>query len=152
MRTTESQKALFSMDPSTPEPSPEDRALVCCLLNMRGYVASFKAFETLQRLFIRGRIAVSDLPPWEISRWRERYMAEDENEQPLRDEDYPNIGPDDFLAWVDPFDFGAEHHWNTYKEKDFKLILEDAFTYWAKESPKRRKEFSEALAIYGMKL
>ena len=57
-----------------------------------------------------------------------------------------------FLAWVDPFDFGAENHWNTYKEKDFKLILEDAFTYWAKEIPKRRKEFSEALAIYGMKL
>ena len=140
------------MDPNTSEPSPEDRALVCCLLNMRIYIASFDAFEVLQSLFIRGRITGSDFPPWEICRWRKRHMAEDEYEQPLRDEDFPNIGPDDFLTWVDPFDFGAEHYWNTYKEKDFKLILEDAFTYWAKESPKRRKEFSEALAIYGMKL
>ena len=134
------------------EDSPENSALMCCIGNMQSYIASFNAFETLQRLFIRGRIIGSDFPPWEISRWRERYMAEDEYEQPLRDEDYPNIDSDDFLAWVDPFDFGAENHWNTYKEKDFKLILEDAFTYWAKESPTRRKEFSEALAIYGMKL
>ena len=152
MKASESQKSIFSIDPSTPKPSPEDRALVCCLRNMYIYLGSFTAAETLQRLLIRGRIVGCDFPPWEICRWRERYMAEDEYEQPLRNEDYPNIDSDDFLAWVDPFDFGAEHHWNTYKEKDFKLILEDAFTYWAKEIPKRRKEFSEALAIYGMKL
>ena len=134
------------------EDRPENSALMCCIGNMQSYVAAFKAIEVLERLFDGVGIGGSDFPPWELCHWKNRSQAEDEYEQPFRDEDYPSIGQDDYLAWADPFDYGAEHHWNTYKEKDIKLVLEDAFTFWAKESPSRRKEFSEALAIYGMKL
>ena len=152
MKENLNRQPLFSMDPSTPEALPEHRALVSCLVDMYRYLGSFTAFETLQSLFIRGRIAGGDPYPWEVCRWKERHQAEDEHEQPLRDEDYPHIQPNDILAWCDPWDFGIEHHWNTYKEDEFKLILEDAFSYWAKKQPARRNEFAEALALHGMQL
>lgn len=134
-------------------PSTTDDALMSCLAAMQCYLASFTAEETLQRLFDKfGGVGNGDPYPWELCRWKNRYMAEDANEQPLGDQDFPDITPDDFLAWCDPFDFGADNHWKTYSEHDFKLILEDAFGVWVKESPQRRQEFEAALASHGMRL
>jgi hypothetical protein len=148
-----SMQPLFSMSASAPEPDPVHRAIGSCLLDMRRYLGSFTAEETLQRLFDKfGGVGNSDPYPWELCRWKHRYVAEDANEQPLRDQDFPDIKPDDFLAWCDPFDFGPDNHWKTYSEHDFKLILEDAFGVWVKESPQRRQEFEAALASHGMRL
>ena len=143
---------LFSMNPASPEPAPVHSALVSCLLDTRMYLASFSAEDTLQRLLVRKGIGGGDPYPWELCRWQHRYMAADASEQPLLDEDFPDIQPDDFLAWCDPFDFGADNHWKTYKESDFKLILEDAFSCWVKDSPQMRQEFAAALAQHGMSL
>ncbi len=134
---------------------PEHSALIYSIGYMQMYLASFGAAEMLHNLFVRGRIAGGDPYPWDICRWGARVEdVTDINEQPLRDEDYPHIQPEDFLAWCDPDPgcFGPEHHWNTYKEDVFKQVLEDAFTYWAKEEPRRRKEYEQALAKYGMRL
>ena len=134
---------------------PEHSALLHNIGYMQMSLPSFSAAEFLHKLFDEVGIGGGDPYPWDVYRWGSRLEnVEDANEQPLRDEDYPHIHAGDFVVWCDPDPhcFGPEHYWNTYKEDVFKQVLEDSFTYWAKEEPRRRQEFEQALAKYGMRL
>jgi len=150
------QQLPFSMDPSTPQPPPEHRALVSCLVDLRRYfLGAGETSATLHRLFDRGSVGNGEPWPWELCRWHMRYIVVDDNDQHwLRDEDHPEVKPDDFLACCDPDPgcFGPDHFWHTYTEYEFKRILEHTFSVWAKEDPNRRSEYATALAEFGMKL
>jgi hypothetical protein len=132
----------------------EHLALFSCLNDMYPFLRPGEVAEALDRIFVRGRICNGDPYPWELCRWKERYMAldEEEPEHSLDDDKYPDINPDDFLAWCDPFDFGAENFWSIYTEAELKDCLEQAFTQWAKEKPEQRAEYAAALAEHGMRL
>lgn len=131
----------------------EHLALFSCLNDMYPFLRPGEVARTLQRLFLGKGVGNGDPYPWDLTRWRDRSdAAKDDEAYPLLESDRPDINPDDFLAWCDPFDFGAENFWNLYTEAELKDCLEQAFTQWAKEKPEQRAEYAAALAEHGMRL
>lgn len=153
------KEAGMSSDlPFTVEPywvPPEHLACYSCLDDMLVFFRIGEVSATLARLFNGAGVGNGDPWPWELCRWSKRCIVVDDNDQHwLRDEDHPEVKPDDFLACCDPDPgcFGPDNFWNTYSEDEFRRILEHAFSVWARERPHRVAEFAAALQEHGMKL
>lgn len=134
----------------------EHAALTYCLRDSIVLLRVGEVSATVNRLFNGAGLGNGDPWPWELCRWNRRCVVVDDNDQHcLRDEDHPEVKPDDFLACCDPDPgcFGPDHFWHTYSEEEFKRIFEHACSVWLKGgSGTRVAEVSAALQEQGMKL
>ena len=129
---------------------PKYSILFSCLDDMHIWIQKYGLDYALNCLLVKGHIGNNDGYPWELARWSEHYMAEDKEENEFDDKMIPNVAPDDYLAWADPWFF--DDYWGIYTEAEVRQALSRMTEYWILNNPERRREYIEILNKYDIKL